>query len=254
MAFFIYQSKNIYYEEIGEGAPLLLLHGNTASSRMFSGIAPELAQDYRVILIDFLGYGKSDRIQALPTDLWYDQAMQVICFLQQKNYNKVYLIGTSGGALAALNVALEQPNLVKKLIADSFEGECAIPMITQNLRIDRENSKCDSNAKAFYEAMNGADWENVVDKDTEAILIHSESIASFFHKPLTSLKPEVLFTGSRKDEFITDGFYDYLFQDLIHKVRDGQQYLFDQGNHPAILSNQEEFLTLSKKFFEEATI
>lgn len=254
MAYFTYQSKNIYYEEIGEGIPLLLLHGNTASSRMFAGIVPEYTQDYKVILIDFLGCGKSDRIQAFATDLWYDQAMQVICFLREKKYKKSFLIGTSGGALTALNVALEQPDLVQKVIADSFEGECVNPIVTQNLRAGREASKHDADARAFYKAMNGTDWESVVDMDTQAILTHAESIVRFFHKPLSSLKQEVLLTGSRGDEFVTEDFYDHLFRDMIHKIRHGQKYLFNQGGHPAMLSNQEEFVKISKDFFETAAV
>ncbi len=138
MAYFNYRSENIYYQEIGAGRPLLLLHGNTASSAMFSELASKFAQDYRVVLLDFLGCGKSDRIQDFPVDLWYEEAMQIIAFLEEKGYQDVYLIGTSGGALVALNVALERPDLVSKLIADSFEGEQANPAVTEALCRGRE--------------------------------------------------------------------------------------------------------------------
>lgn len=87
--------------------------------------------------------------------------MQIICFLDKHEYGKVNLIGSSGGALAAINVALERPDLVNKVIADSFEGEKA-PYIIEALRKEREASKLDTDAKAFYEMMNGADWEKVV--------------------------------------------------------------------------------------------
>ncbi|MEG2200531.1 MAG: alpha/beta hydrolase, partial [Anaerovorax sp.] len=54
MAYFNYQSHEIFYQEIGDGTPLLMLHGNTASSVMFYEMAAKYAQDYKVILIDFL--------------------------------------------------------------------------------------------------------------------------------------------------------------------------------------------------------
>ncbi len=38
MAYFKFENQNIYYEEIGTGFPLILLHGNSVSSKMFSGI------------------------------------------------------------------------------------------------------------------------------------------------------------------------------------------------------------------------
>ncbi|MEG1336832.1 MAG: alpha/beta hydrolase, partial [Clostridiales bacterium] len=107
MAYFNYESHNIYYEEIGTGAPLLMLHGNTASSVMFSGIAEKYNDSFKVILIDFLGYGQSDRLTEFPVDLWFDEAQQVIAFLKLKNYKNVNIMGSSGGALVAINVALE---------------------------------------------------------------------------------------------------------------------------------------------------
>ena len=52
MSYFNYQGKNVFYEEMGNGSPLFLLHGNTASSNMFYEIAGKYAEHHRVILID----------------------------------------------------------------------------------------------------------------------------------------------------------------------------------------------------------
>ncbi|WP_349398540.1 alpha/beta fold hydrolase, partial [Clostridium perfringens] len=75
----------------------------------------------------------SDRLDKFPIDFWYDQGEQVIEFLRQKKYKDVYIIGSSGGALAAINAALEAPDLVDKLIADSFEGEVPLKAYTENI-------------------------------------------------------------------------------------------------------------------------
>jgi pimeloyl-ACP methyl ester carboxylesterase len=250
MAYFNYQSHKVFYQEIGDGTPLLLLHGNTASSVMFYEIATKYAQDYKVILMDFLGCGKSERVPCWAEDLWYDEAMQAICLLYEKGYQKVNIIGTSGGALAALNIALERPDLVSKLIADSFEGEYANPAITETIRIGREVSKQNDGAKMFYEMMNGPDWEAVIDADTQAVISHASHIGGFFHKPLTGLRADILLTGSREDSLFPAGFYAELFAQILRKIGHGQQYLFEHGDHPAMLSNQEDFVAMSKTFFE----
>ena len=57
MSYFYYQSKKIYYTETGSGKPVLFLHGNTASSRMFELLLPLYEDQLHVILIDFLGHG-----------------------------------------------------------------------------------------------------------------------------------------------------------------------------------------------------
>ena len=55
MAYFSYDNKKIYYQEIGNGKPLIFLHGNTASSAMFLEIINHYTDIFKVILIDFLG-------------------------------------------------------------------------------------------------------------------------------------------------------------------------------------------------------
>lgn len=49
----------IYYEEYGQGQPLLLLHGNSESIQSFRQQIPEFSKHYRVIAVDTRGQGKS---------------------------------------------------------------------------------------------------------------------------------------------------------------------------------------------------
>ena len=251
MAYFEYENKHIYYDEFGSGIPLLFLHGNTASSRMFSEIAWQYKDDFKVTLIDFLGHGKSDRLQKFPADLWFYEAQQVIAFLRYKNYSKVNIIGSSGGALVAINVALEVPDIVNKVIADSFEGKKPLESVIQNIRNDRNISKKDENSKFFYLSMHGADWEQVVDNDTDAVIEHYKEIGVFFHRPLSDLKADILLTGSKKDEFalsISQDYFDKIYNMILNEIGHGKLYLFDKGGHPAMLTNDKEFIALSKEF------
>lgn len=251
MPYFRYIDKSCYYEEHGDGAPLLFLHGNTASSKMFYDVVESFAKDYKVVLIDFLGHGNSDRVEKFATDLWFDEAMQIIAFLEQVQYKKVNLIGSSGGALVAINVALERPDLVSKVIADSFEGEVPLPDFVQNIVQERENSKQNKVAKMFYYAMQGEDWESIVDNDTNAIYEHAKTIGKFFHKPINGMHTKVLLTGSKEDEFVKSvhpNFYMETYSKLIKKIGDGEIHIFEKGGHPALLSNKDEFVKLAKDF------
>lgn len=253
MSYFNFDNKRIYYTELGEGTPLLLLHGNTASSNMFALVAEDYAKSFKVILMDFLGHGRSDRLKEFPADLWFYEAEQVIAFLREKQYIDVNIIGSSGGALVAINVALEAPELVHKVIADSFEGETSLKSFTENVKEDREASKHDDDARMFYEYMHGPDWEQVVDNDTDAIFRHDRGIGRFFHKPLERLKTEFLLTGSKEDEFVSGVLPDYfkhVYGDMIKKAGHGKMCLFEHGRHPALLSNPEAFYRMSLEFFD----
>lgn len=253
MSYFEFDRKRIYYEERGTGRPLLFLHGNGASSNMFAEVVKEYERDFRTVLIDFLGHGKSDRLEAFPTDLWYWEAEQAIRFLREKAYGPVDIIGSSGGALAAINVALEVPELVRKVIADSFEGERTLKAFTEHVREDREASKRDENGRLFYYYMHGGDWEQVVDQDTDAIVRHDREIGTFFHKPLQSLRADILLTGSRGDEFACAqdaGYFERVYGDMLRKIGHGRMHIFPEGGHPAILSCPETFFHAALGFLK----
>lgn len=251
MAYYKYKGHDIFYEEFGRGTPLLLLHGNTASSVMFGDIAEIYSKNHFVILMDFLGCGKSDRVEMLDEDLWYDEAMQAICLLESRGYSEVDIIGTSGGALAALNVGLERPDLVGRIIADSFEGERADPRVTDGLRAQREMSMKDPGAAQFYEMMNGPDWEQAVRADTDAVIAHAENTGDFFHKPLSELKRNFLLTGSMEDEFMPEGYLENVYPEILVKAGHGAMHIFKHGGHPAMLSNMEKFVQASELFLQD---
>ena len=250
MAYFEYNSKKIYYEEMGTGFPTIFLHGNTASSRMFANITPLFTSNFRVILLDFAGNGYSERLDCFPTDLWYEEALQVIRLIEVRNYKKVNLIGTSGGALAAINVALERPDFINKIVADSFEGEFALDSFASNIQEDREVSKTIPEVREFYRYNHGDDWENVIDHDTAAIRRHYITIKKFFHHALTDLKCDILFTGSQEDVFMPGDFFECTYNMLIQKIGHGRQYIFESGNHPAMISNADSFADLVTEFLK----
>ena len=65
------------------------------------------------------------------------------------------------------------------------------------------------------------------------------------------LKADILFTGSREDEFATPQFYDDVYQGLIEKIGHGKIKLFEKGGHPALLSNGQEFYEAACSFLQE---
>lgn len=244
MSYFKYKGKKIYYEEHGNGKALVLLHGNTVSGKFFTPVIPILAEKYHVITLDFLGCGQSDRMNGWPADLWYEWAMQVVALCDELNLSKVKLIGCSGGALAAINAALEKPELVEYVVADSFEGLNADPKITEQIRVGRGFVKQNAEFRSMLKNMHGDDWKSVVDADTEAVVAHAKEIGSFFHKPIEELKVKLLLTGSDEDEMFPEGHYEKLFAEICGRTCMARAHIFAHGGHPAMMSNTEEFISL----------
>ena len=251
MSFFNYKEKKIYYEEYGSGEPLMLLHGNTVSGRFFAPIVPLFAGKYHVIIPDFLGCGRSDRTDKWPADLWYEWSCQTVALCCTLGLSNVKLTGSSGGALAAVNAALEHPELVDCVVADSFEGMEADSDITGQIRAGRDLAKQNEGFCSMLTLMHGKDWESVMDADTEAVIAHAKTVGPFFHKPIEELKVRCLLTGSAEDEMFPEGHYLKLFSDILGRTRMAEAHIFAHGGHPAMMSNKEAFVSLCERFFAE---
>ena len=247
MSYFSYKDKQCFYKEYGEGEPLIFLHGNTASSKMFEVLMPLYAEKFRCILIDFLGNGQSDRIRKFSPDMWYDEALQAIALIEHLNCGKVNLVGTSGGAWAAINAALERPDLIYAVIADSFDGWTLNDNFSDNLLSERTRAKNDVQARQFYEWCQGKDWEKIVDLDTEALLQCAREKRPLFHKSLKDLRVPILLVGSKEDEMCRSDLEDE-YKQMSTVIPDAKVYIFNQGGHPAILTNAEEFSQLIQRF------
>jgi pimeloyl-ACP methyl ester carboxylesterase len=113
-AFLDTQDGQILYRIGGEGEPLLLLHQNPRSSDEFREFMSILAQTRRVIAMDFLGLGDSDK----PPKMYSteDYAKTVIALLEELGISRTSILGNHTGAFVAGEVAAAYPEKVDKLI------------------------------------------------------------------------------------------------------------------------------------------
>lgn len=209
-------------------------------SMKYSFLLPLYQENFRVILIDFLGNGKSDRIEKFPENLWITQAEQVIALIEHLKLQKANLIGTSGGAWVAINTALKRPDLIDRVVADSFDGRTLHENFAENLLQEREFAKHDNNAKQFYEWCQGEDWETVVDLNTQALTKCAVNQIPLFCKPLETLSTPILFTGSLEDDMCRKNMVEE-YTEMNRLVQNGTIHIFKTGGHPAIMTNAEFF-------------
>ena len=104
----------IAYGEVGTGQPLLLLHGIGSWSYNWRFSIQPLAQHFRVICVDAKGYGFSEAAP-LPEIVGH-QVIELIRIIQAISDAPVTIAAESLGALTALAVAQQQPDLVDRLI------------------------------------------------------------------------------------------------------------------------------------------
>lgn len=104
----------IYYEEYGTGAPLLLFHGGTITSRSWQAHAPLFAQQYRVIAPDSRGHGRTKNPSG---ELSYRlMADDMAALIQALELDKPSICGFSDGAQIALELGMHYPTLPQSLV------------------------------------------------------------------------------------------------------------------------------------------
>jgi len=101
------------------GRPLILLHGLLLSQEMHRPLAEDLAaRGNRVITLDLLGHGHSDR----PRDMWRYSMIaygkQVVALMDHLQIDQAVVMGTSLGATVALQVASSNPERLRGMVIE----------------------------------------------------------------------------------------------------------------------------------------
>ena len=118
----------VHYRFEGSGYPVLLLHSAVASSDEFIKVLPFLSKNYRAIAPDFLGNGDSDPAPHAYSVL--EHARTMISFMDSLGIKKASVVGEHIGGKVALEMAVNWPKRVSKLVLSSIgyyaEGSNAI--------------------------------------------------------------------------------------------------------------------------------
>ena len=128
---------SLYYETLGTGRPMVLLHGGLGSSEMFGPILPALAEHHRVIAVDLQGHGRTADIDR-PIDIQL-MADDIGALIDHLGLEKPDVVGYSLGGGVAFWTAVKYPEKVRKLVSASAHiKRSAIPaeMLAQQAQVN----------------------------------------------------------------------------------------------------------------------
>lgn len=111
-------SSGLYWQTIGDGKDIVLLHGWGMNGAVWQQTAEKLSESFRVHIVDLPGYGHSHQVEA--------QSLDAICelLLLQAPKQAVWM-GWSLGGLIASHIAIHHPARVEKLITVSSSPKFA---------------------------------------------------------------------------------------------------------------------------------
>jgi 3-oxoadipate enol-lactonase len=114
----------MYYEIIGQGDPLLFIHGLGSSARDWESQLPEFSMAFEVITLDLRGHGSSDA----PNGPYHIGlfASDVAALIRKLSKVPVHVVGLSMGSAVAWHLAIDYPDLVRTLVLTNMSAEMPV--------------------------------------------------------------------------------------------------------------------------------
>lgn len=253
----VYGAK-IHYLEAGSGpSVVILLHGLGGSAANWAFNAPALAQKYRVIVPDQIGFGKSDKpIINYRIATYVDFLDQ---FLKELKVERAALAGNSMGGWVAVSFALAHPEKVERLVLADAAGfsfaqgfdtaelvnlnpstregmKELIARVFYNKQIFMSDAFIDASMQARINAGDGYTIRSI----TESIIRRED----FLDNRLSAIKQPTLIIWGREDGLLPLSDGERFQKEIPHS----QLLIFDQCGHVPQVEKAAEFNAAVLKF------
>lgn len=246
MPYFIHHGHRLFYREQGSGPLLLILPGNTASSVCYEGEIEYFSRHYHVIALDLWGTGQSARTLLWPDNWWELGARDATWLVQQVSEQDAYVMGSSGGAIVALLMAILFPTHVRAVIADSCLRQYPAEQIQQVIDERRQRT---AHQSEFWKFAHGDDWEQVVEADSDLLMrLARRGTLDWTQGRLKEIRCPVLFTASLKDKVLPNVGQQMCA--MAEQIPNSQVFFVSSGDHPMMWSRRKEFLRVSEHFLK----
>ena len=248
----------IHYVEAGSGAPVILIHGLADNVAIWDPVIPALAARFRVIALDQIGFGRSDkpllnyRVSTLVDFL--------DVFLTELKIERASLVGNSLGGWVAAAYALAHPERVERLVLSDAAGYAALTktMDSRALRALRVASRDDIrylgplsfHDKRFYQDVDTAFKERVTAGDSYTVAQVLDSMIrgdDALDNKLQTLKQPTLVLWGREDKLIPLSFGEQFHREIV----DSRLRIIDNCGHMPQLECPNEFSAAVLKFFSD---
>lgn len=183
-------------------AQLLLLHGALGSKKQFSTLKPLLEEKFELFELDFDGHGDGKETNHFSIELFTEN---VRAFLLEKELNSINIFGYSMGGYVALNLAVQNPELITKMVTlgtkfdwnlDSAKKEAGmlVPEVIEE--------KVPAFAEKLKNEHPSKDWKNLV-RETANMMLRMGNGETIQHEDLRKLSCEVVVGWGNKDRMVS---------------------------------------------------
>lgn len=106
-------TSRVYYQEVGSGFPVILIHGLSGSGRWWQKNIRPLSERFHVYIVDLIGFGRSRGKQGFVLQ---EAAAHLTRWMDELELETVHVVGHSLGGVIALDLAAVCPDRVERLV------------------------------------------------------------------------------------------------------------------------------------------
>ena len=210
----------LHYQVAGDGPTVICLHGGGPGATgwtNFSRNVGGLAEHFRLVLVDFPGFGRSTAPEPIPHPLEYF-AEVVEQLVGELDIDRAHFLGNSTGGGVSLVLAAKRPELVDRLVlmgSAGFGGSVLAPLPSEGVRLirsyypDPSLDKMRWLIRTFVYDSSGPEFEQLVKLRYEASLdpaLERAALDRGQHSSVVDLLPgvaaETLLVWGREDRFV----------------------------------------------------
>jgi pimeloyl-ACP methyl ester carboxylesterase len=252
---------DLFFQERGNGAPLILLHGFPLHQGMWDSFAEKLSDKFKVFTIDLPGFGRSAGLK--PPFSIAQVADHVLAWVKDKNLGKSVLIGHSMGGYVSLAMAEKAPKLFNGMVlfhstayADSAEKRESRNKVLEFIDKNGVSAFTSNFIGPLFTDQKHPAIAKVrsisMEADAEAVKAYTQAMRD---RPdrlevLTTFPKPILFLAGEKDA----GISVQSIQEQAARSPRIERYILSNVAHMGMFENEKKSLEIIRSFLEKITV
>lgn len=223
----------MYCEIHGEGEPLVLLHGFTGCGSNWEPFIGEFERDYRLIVPDLRGHGRSTNPSNVFT--FRQSALDVFALLDGLGIEKFNAVGVSGGAKTLLHMATQQSDRLEAMVLVS-----ATPYFPPQARVIMSQLTPETRSEQEWQTMR--QWHKQGDEQIRALWMQGNGFKdsyddmNFTPPHLATITARTLIVHGDRDPF----YPVQLAIELFEAIPRSYLWVIPNGGHGPIYGDQKD--------------
>lgn len=185
----------LHHEIVGDGPPLMLVHGSWSDHTVWQSVATLLADEFQVVSYDRRGHSRSERPRGSRTRRQDEDDLAGL--IKMLDRGPAHVVGSSFGGLVALGLAARRPDLVRSVAAHEPPALTvlasgtrarlvgAVTAVVHRVLADIEAGDAESAARRFTEmAMGPGVWDLLPARMRAAVMGNAPAFAAEQSDPL----------------------------------------------------------------------